>query len=89
MLKVRRRIAKRTVKSGSDFSDEPAFVSGLARETARRVRRMEQVPEEIKRRLLEIATEDRRFRMAEIFDCFNAWCEHSEMQLSISGFEGL
>lgn len=80
MLKVLRRIVKRTVKSGSDFADEPAFVSGLARETARRVRRMEQVPEEIKRRLLEIAAaEDRRFRMAEIFDCFNAWCEHSEM----------
>lgn len=65
--------------STSDFESESAFVHGLAREIARRFRRMDDIPDDTRHRLLELSSRNpRRARMADIFDCFRGWCEHSQ-----------
>lgn len=64
--------------SSSDFEQESAFVSGLAREIIKRIRRMPNIPDMTERQLLELAgSPSRQPRLAEIFDCFSDWCEHS------------
>lgn len=65
--------------SYADFAMEAAFVNGLAREILKKVRRRECVPAQVKTELAELS--ERRnhdVRMADIFDCFNDWCEQSE-----------
>lgn len=65
--------------SGSDFFNEAAFVNGLAREIIKKVRRMKDVPDEVKTELAELSKKTNiDVRMAEAFDCFNEWCEQSE-----------
>lgn len=65
--------------SSSDFSDESAFVNGLAREISKVIRRMEQViPHEVKIQLNNLADkQDGCSKLAEIFDYFSIWCEES------------
>ena len=65
--------------SYSDFSAEAAFVNGLAREVLKKVRRMENVSAQVKAELAELSEKtNNNVRMADIFDCFNHWCEQSE-----------
>ncbi len=65
--------------SSADFASESAFVNGLAREILKKVRRMEYVPEPVKVRLSELSENaNTSVRMADIFECFNNWCEQSE-----------
>ena len=68
--------------SAADFSDEAAFVNGLAREVGRRISFMEGVPAGIKEAMKELE-EKRSYppKMAEIFDCFTQWCMHAEKPL--------
>lgn len=64
--------------SFSDFENESAFVNSLAREVGKRIQRLTTVPEKTKSRLIELADKNHSPAiMAEIFDCFSDWCEHS------------
>ncbi len=65
--------------SSADFENESAFVHALAREVSRRVRILEQVPEKIKQELYQMADyANQGVRMAEMFDCFCAWCSQTQ-----------
>lgn len=65
--------------SHSDFETEAAFVNGLAREISRRLRGREDVPRGVEKALQIFSDkENSDIRMAEIFDCFSAWCGESE-----------
>lgn len=64
--------------SSSDFENEAAFVSGLAREIIKRIQSMSDVSDKTKNRLLELSDDTlNHAKMAQIFDCFSGWCEHS------------
>ncbi|MCD8368804.1 MAG: AAA-like domain-containing protein [Clostridiales bacterium] len=66
--------------SSADFADESSFVRGLSREIAKKVRRMNGVSCEVKEHLLQLAErKDSTIPMAVLFDCFNEWCEESEL----------
>lgn len=65
--------------SSSDFSGEAAFVNGLAREILKKIHRMADVSETIRNNLAGFAEKSGSdVRLADIFDCFYDWCEHSE-----------
>ena len=65
--------------SYADFAEETAFVSGMAREVYRRIRRMENIPDRIIKKMYYLSKKDTPdVRMAELFDCFNEWCELSD-----------
>lgn len=62
-----------------EFSDGNSFVHALSREVNKKVRRMADVPEEIKVWLTRLA--DRSYqnaRMAEMFACLSEWCGQSD-----------
>ncbi|MDE6221118.1 MAG: AAA-like domain-containing protein, partial [Lachnospiraceae bacterium] len=68
--------------SCSDFASEAAFVNGLAREIAKKVRRMENVSAQVETELIELSKNtNNNVRMADIFDCFNHWCEQSDKSI--------
>lgn len=68
--------------SSADFASESAFVNGLARGILKKVKRMERVSEQVKTELSELAENtNTAARMADIFDCFNDWCEQSEQPI--------
>lgn len=61
-----------------DFADESAFVGGLAREIGKALRNMEEIPDDFREKLMEMAAgRDRESRMAELFDWFGQWCERT------------
>lgn len=61
-----------------DFADESAFVGGLAREIGKALRNMEEIPDDFREKLMEMAVgRDRESRMAELFDWFGQWCERT------------
>ena len=65
--------------SYADFAEEAAFVSGMAREVYRRIRRMEHIPDKIIKKMYYLLKKDTTdVRLAELFDCFNEWCELSD-----------
>ncbi|MDE6053995.1 MAG: ATP-binding protein, partial [Lachnospiraceae bacterium] len=65
--------------SSSDFAAESAFVNGLAREILKKVRRMENVPDNVKAELVKLSRNTNHdVRLADLFDCFNDWCAQSE-----------
>ena len=66
--------------SYSDFVAESAFVNGLAREIYRKIRSMKNVSDQVKEELHELSQKSNcDVRLADIFDCFNGWCEQSEL----------
>lgn len=66
--------------SYSDFASEASFVNGMAREILKKIRRMSNVPNEIKNELTGLSCKKNNdARLADIFDCFDDWCERSEM----------
>lgn len=65
--------------SASDFAEESAFVSGLAREVERAARRGTKIPEQPWEKMKEFANDkSSSLKMAEIFECFSEWCGQSE-----------
>ena len=65
--------------SYADFATETAFVSGMAREVHRRIRRMGHIPDRIVKKMYDLSKKDEpNARMAELFECFDEWCEASD-----------
>lgn len=65
-----------------EFSNGSSFVHALTREINKRVRRMEEVSDQIKGKLMKLADgTNQNVRMAEMFDCFSEWCGQSEKPL--------
>ena len=65
--------------SYADFASEAAFVSAMAREVHRRIRRMEDISGGIIKKMYDMSKKDApEVRIAELFDCFNEWCELSD-----------
>lgn len=65
--------------SYSDFENEAAFVHGMAREVAKQVRHLQDMPVTIQEGLARLADRaDTGARMAELFDCFSEWCGQSD-----------
>lgn len=64
--------------SSSDFHSESSFTSGLSREISNKIRRRNDVPDEIKRSIEHFADDTvPNMKMAKLFDCFSQWCEVS------------
>lgn len=64
--------------STSDLESESAFVHGMARELTRRVQFLDDIPDDTRHRLLQLSSRNPyRARLADIFDCFRGWCDHS------------
>ncbi|MBR3762567.1 MAG: ATP-binding protein [Lachnospiraceae bacterium] len=62
-----------------EFISGSTFVHAVTREVNRKIRVMKGVPDEVKSKLKKLAdSTNRNVRMAEMFDCFNEWCEQSE-----------
>lgn len=62
-----------------EFENGNVFVHAFARETNKRMRRMDGVPREAKEKMLQLADNRNQYaRMAELFACFSEWCEQSE-----------
>ena len=62
-----------------EFANGNAFVHAFARETNKRMRRMDGVPKEVKEKMLQLADNRNQYaRMAELFACFSEWCGQSE-----------
>ncbi|MEY8413881.1 AAA-like domain-containing protein [Lachnospiraceae bacterium 62-26] len=62
-----------------EFSNGNTFVHALARETIKRIRRMEDVPGAMKEKLCWLADSmNQCVRIAELFACFSEWCGQSE-----------
>lgn len=65
-----------------EFSNGSSFVHALTREINKKIRRMEEVPDQIKKELIKLADNiNQNVRMAEMFDCFSEWCGQSEKPL--------
>ena len=65
--------------SYADFAAESAFVNGLAREILKKIRHMKNVSDEVKSELTELSDKvNSNVRLADIFGCFNDWCEQSQ-----------
>ena len=63
----------------AEFMSGDSFVHALAREIRKKIRNRVDVPEDIKKRLLNLADIAlKNVRMAEMFDCFSEWCGDSE-----------
>ena len=64
--------------STSDLESESAFVHGMARELTRRVQFLDDIPDDTRHLLLQLSSRNPyRARLADIFDCFRGWCDHS------------
>lgn len=63
----------------AEFSNGSSFVHALAREINKKIRRFEDVPDEVREsfdRLADHTVPDTR--MAELFGCFSGWCRQSD-----------
>lgn len=61
-----------------EFADGSSFVHGLTREMNKRIDRMNDVPDGIRRELARLADgKNKDVRMAEMFGCVSEWCGRS------------
>lgn len=65
-----------------EFMSGSSFVHALTREISKKIKNRADVPEEIKKKLVNLAdSASENVRMAEMFYCFSEWCRLSEKQI--------
>lgn len=65
-----------------EFMSGSSFVHALTREISKKIKNRADVPEEIKKKLVNLAdSASENVRMAEMFQCFSEWCRLSEKQI--------
>ncbi|MCC8107302.1 MAG: AAA-like domain-containing protein [Clostridiales bacterium] len=66
----------------AEYESGSSFVHAMAREICKRFRQIEQVPDEVRKKMTELSEDTERVvRMAELFSCFSEWCEKAERPL--------
>ncbi len=72
--------------SRSDFEEEHFFVQALSREIIRKRTLAAQIPEDISKEFYKYSSDkEGNFRLADLFNYFNIWCEKSEAKNTTGG----